>query len=221
MAAIRILIADDHQFFRRGLVAACEAEGFEVVGEAENGQQAVDLARDTQPDVILMDIKMPIVDGVQATRLIVEENPAARVIILTTFQRDEYVFDALRSGASGYLLKDAREEDLARGVRSVAQGGVLLDDQVAVQMIGEFRRLGQADPVTMAGMEQLTKGEREVLQQVAAGLDNAEIAAELHLSEKTVANRVSVIYSKLRVKNRVQAALYALRRGWAELHPDE
>ena len=221
MSSIRVLIADDHQFFRRGLVAACEAEGFEVVGEAENGQQAVELARQTEPDVILMDIKMPIVDGVQATRLIVEENPAARVIILTTFQKDEYVFDALRAGASGYLLKDVQEETLARGVRMVAQGGVLLDDQVAAQMIGEFRRQGQADPATIDSVERLTRGEREVLLLVAEGKDNAEIAADLHLSEKTVANRMSLIYSKLRLKNRVQAALYALRRGWVDLHPDE
>jgi DNA-binding NarL/FixJ family response regulator len=221
MSSIRVLIADDHQLFRRGLRAACEAAGCEVLAEASNGQEVVELARRLRPDIILMDIKMPIIDGVQATRLIIEENPDARVIILTSFGRDEYVFEALKAGACGYLLKDVKEDILAQGVRTVAEGGVLLDARVAAQVIAEFRRLGLADPARVSGAEQLTSGEIDILRLVAEGKSNAEIARQIDLSEKTVANRMSTIYRKLHINNRVQAALYALRRGWTDLHPEE
>lgn len=234
MPPIRLLIVDDHQFFRWGLRLACELEeDFEVVGEAENGQEAVELARRTRPDVVLMDIEMPILDGVQATGLITEENPETRIVVLTVFQKDEYVFEAIKAGAWGYLLKGVDERTLIEAVRAAHRGHVLIDAHVAAKVLEEFRRTREIEAqIRQDGterqeqqadtqMERLTAGEMDVLLLVAQGGDNRSIARQLGLSEKTITNRLSAIYQKLRVNSRTQAALYALRKGWARLQMEE
>jgi DNA-binding NarL/FixJ family response regulator len=221
MSLIRVLIADDHRIVRQGLRHVCElAGGFRVVGEAEDGQQAVKLARQLQPDVILMDINMPVWDGVQATSLIVDANPSARVIILTMYRQDQYVFQAIKAGARGYLLKDIDEQDLVAAIRAVHRGEALIDPSLAVKLLGEFRRVSQlADKIEEA--ESLTKAEMEVLRLVAQGVDNRAVAERLALSPRTIANRLSSVYDKLHVNSRTQAALVALRRGWATLESEE
>ncbi|MFQ5859856.1 MAG: response regulator [Anaerolineae bacterium] len=221
MSSIRVLIADDHRIVRQGLRHVCEAVGgFRVVGEAEDGREAVNLAWQLRPDVILMDINMPILDGVQATSLIVEANPAARVIILTMYRQDRYVFEAIKAGARGYLLKDIDEQDLVAAIRAVHLGDALINPSLAVKLLDEFRRLSQMTDEA-EDMEGLTQGEMEVLRLVAQGADNKTIAEQLALSERTVANRLSTVYDKLQVHNRTQAALAALRRGWATLDQEE
>jgi DNA-binding NarL/FixJ family response regulator len=218
---IRVLIADDHRIVRQGLRHVCELAGdLTVVGEAEDGQEAVKMARRLQPDVILMDINMPLLDGVQATQRIVEANMPARVIILTMFRQDKYVFEAIKAGARGYLLKDVDEGDLVGAIRAVHRGDALINPSMAVKLLDEFRRLSQMDDST-EDVEGLTPGEMDVLRLVAQGTDNKAVADQLALSERTVANRLSSIYEKLHVNNRTQAALVALRRGWATLNADE
>jgi DNA-binding NarL/FixJ family response regulator len=227
MPPIRVLIADDHRLFRRGLRQVCETEGgFDVIGEAENGQQALELARRLQPDVILMDIEMPLMNGVEATGVITKENPAVRVIALTVYQEDKHVFEAIRAGAQGYLLKDVEEHVLVEAIQAVHRGEALIDSHVAVSVLDEFRRISQSEPeIAMAKaseeMGQLTPAEMAILRLLAQGADNRTIADRLSLAEKTVSNRLSDIYQKLHVNNRTQAALYALRRGWVSLTPDE
>jgi DNA-binding NarL/FixJ family response regulator len=217
MARIRVLIADDHRIFRQGLRQICEALGnFDVVGEAENGRQALELAQQLRPDVILMDINMPVLDGVQASRLISESIPSARVVMLTMYRQDAYVFEAIKAGAQGYLLKDADEQELIDTVVAVHRGEALIDPGLASRVLEEFRRLSQL-PGGNAPIEDLTPAEMNVLCLVAEGADNKTIAERLSLSERTVANRLSTTYSKLQVNNRTQAALVALRRGWATL----
>jgi DNA-binding NarL/FixJ family response regulator len=217
MSPIRVLIADDHRLFRQGLRGICETMGgFEVVGEAANGQEVVDLTRQLKPDVVLMDIRMPVLDGVQATSFIAEYAPSVRVIILTMYRRESYVFEAIKAGARGYLLKDIDEQEFVEAVRAVHRGEALIDPGLATRLIEEFRRLSQ--PPSEAGKaERLTQGEMDVLLLVAQGEGNRSIAERLAISERTVANRLSAIYQKLQVNNRTQAALLALRRGWAKL----
>jgi len=214
MSPIRVLIADDHRLFRQGLRQICEVLGrFEVVGEAENGQEAVEMARRLKPDIVLMDIQMPVLDGVEATRLITADNPAVRVLVLTMYRQDRYVFEAIKAGARGYLLKDIDEQEFVDAVRAVHRGEALIDPGLAARLLDEFRRLSQ-DAVDV---EELTPGEMEVLRLVAQGLDNKTIAVQLSLTERTVTNRLSEIYQKLHVASRTQAALVALRRGWVTL----
>jgi len=217
MSPIRLLLADDHRLFRQGVRHVCESAGdIQVVAEAENGAEAVRLARERQPDVALMDIQMPLLDGVEATRQITETCPQTRVIVLTMFRDDRYVFEAVKAGAQGYLLKDTDERDLIAAIRAVAHGEALLDPGLAARLLDEFRRLSRAAE-RAEGLEDLTEGEMQVLRLVAQGADNKTVAAKLHLSGRTVANRLSEIYHKLHVNSRTQAALLALRKGWASL----
>lgn len=218
---IRVLIADDHRLFRQGLRQICEAKcGFQVVGEAANGQEAVDQAQRLKPDVVLMDLRMPVMDGIQATRLIVKENPLCRIIILTIYREDDHIFNAIKAGAQGYLLKDIDWRDLREAVYSVCQGNALISPALAMRVFDEFRRLSRT-PGSARDVGRLTAREMEVLCLVAQGLEDDEIAERLHLSKKTITNRLSDIYRKLNVNNRTQAALYALRRGWATLDGEE
>jgi DNA-binding NarL/FixJ family response regulator len=210
---IRVLIADDQAMVREGLSVLLGAQpGIEVVGEAADGREAVAKAAALRPDVVLMDVRMPVMDGLAATRAI--EGP--RVIVLTTFDLDEYVYEALRNGASGFLLKDASAAALAEAVRVVAAGDALLAPSVTRRLIGEFARLGPASG-TGAKLEQLTARETEVLVLVARGLSNAEIAADLVIAEQTVKTHVSRVLVKLGLRDRTQAAVFAYETGL--VHP--
>lgn len=221
MPSIRVMIADDHALFREGLRQICEAVGkFQVVGEAENGRQAVELASQLKPDVILMDINMPVLDGVAAASEISIANPNARVIMLTMYRQDRFVFDAIKAGARGYLLKDMDGKQLVATVQAVYDGDALIDATLAGQVLEEFRRIAKT-PSGAEGSERLTPGEMDVLQLVAQGADNKTIAQRLAIAERTVANRLAEIFQKLHVNNRTQAALVALRRGWAKLDQEE
>ena len=214
MPPIRILIADDHTLMRQGLRQLCEGlGGFTVVAEAENGAQAVALARTTQPDVILMDIVMPDVDGVEAIRQIMRETPAARIIALTMYRQEQYMLDAIRAGARGYLLKTVDARDLIAAIEAVHRGDYLIDPIIAARVLSEFHLAMPELP----RIEPLTEGEMAVLRLVAQGVENQDIAQALNYSVYTVANRLRTIYEKLHVTNRTQAALYALRQGWATL----
>lgn len=220
MPPLRLLLADDHRLFRQGLRRVCEAAGgLTVVAEAENGEEAVRLAQQTCPDLVLMDIQMPGLDGVAATRRIVETCPGVRVLILTMFGEERYVFEAVKAGAHGYLLKDIDEADLVAAVRRVGRGEALVDPGLAARLLDEFRRLSRAAD-RAEGLEDLTEGEMQVLRLVAQGADNKTVAQTLRLSRRTVANRLSEIYRKLHVNSRTQAALLALRKGWASLEKE-
>ena len=220
MDAIRILVADDHTLFRKGLRSLLEQlTCMEVVGEAATGTEAVALAEELVPDVVLMDIRMPGLGGIEATKLILHENPQIGVILVTMYDDEESVFSGMRAGARGYVLKGADPEDLRRAIEAASRGEVLLVPAIAAKMLHRFERTGEP---RQAGIlyEELTPRELEVLRLVAEGLSNKEIAAKLTLSEKTVKNRVSNIFAKLRVNDRTQAVLQALRTGLVHL-PDE
>ncbi len=221
MEKITVLIADDHTLFREGVRFICESLGnFHVVGEARNGLEAVTLAETHSPDIVLMDIGMPEKDGVEACEEILRQNPETRVVILTMYHEDKHLFDAVKAGARGYLLKDTSGEKLVSGVKAVHEGEVLLPGEMAHKVLGEFRRLSREKPAA-GDVEQLTPAEMDVLKLVARGEENRNIAATLQISEKTVSNRLSEIFSKLYVNNRTQATLVALRRGWVGLDPEE
>jgi two-component system, NarL family, response regulator LiaR len=214
MTAIRVLLADDHTLVRQGLRQLCEGMGgFTVVGEAENGAQAVALAAQTRPQVILMDIVMPGVDGVEAIRQIIRAAPTTRIIALTMYRQEEYMLSAIRAGARGYLLKTVDAAELIAAIEAVHRGDYLIDPIIAARVLSEFHL-----PMhEQGGVEPLTEGEMEVLRLVAQGVENQEIAQTLHYSPYTVANRLRTIFEKLHVTNRTQAALYALRQGWVML----
>ncbi len=214
MSSIRILIADDHTLVRQGLRQLCEGlGGFTVVAEAENGAQAVALACTAHPEVILMDIVMPEVDGVEAIRQIIQATPTARIIFLTMYREEQYMLDAIRAGARGYLLKTVDAAELIAAIEAVHRGDYLIDPIIAARVLSELHLPVPESPCT----EPLTEGEMAVLRLVAQGVDNQDIAQALNYSVYTVANRLRTIYEKLHVTNRTQAALYALRQGWATL----
>jgi DNA-binding NarL/FixJ family response regulator len=214
MPPISLLIADDHTLVRQGLRQLCEGVGgFIVVAEAENGVQAVSLSRSTQPEVILMDIGMPEMDGVQAIRQIIATTPEARIIALTMYREEQYMLDAIRAGARGYLLKTVDAAELIAAIQAVRRGDYLIDPIIAARVLSELH-LPIPQPQEIVP---LTRGEMAVLRLVAQGVDNQEIAEMLNYSVFTVANRLRTIYEKLNVNNRTQAALYALRQGWATL----
>ena len=207
MTPLRVVIADDQPMMRAGFKAVLEATGnIDVVAEASNGLEAVEAAQRHAPDVVLMDIRMPELDGIEATRRL----PRQRVLILTTFGLDEYIIDALRAGASGFLLKDAPTADVVAAVRAVAAGDAVLSPAITRQLLDQVgRRLPAAVSREPEELKQLTDREREVLRMLAAGLTNAEIAAALVVSEATVKSHVSNLLGKLGLRDRVQAVIYA------------
>jgi DNA-binding NarL/FixJ family response regulator len=216
---IRVVIADDQQLVRTGFRMILESEAdIEVVGEASDGRQAVSLTRQTHPDVVLMDIRMPELDGIEATRQLtsVSQHPPTRVLILTTFDLDEYVFDALRSGASGFLLKDSQAAQLADAVRVVAAGDALLAPTVTRRLIEEFAATTAARPLPPpAAIGELTPRELDVFRLVATGMSNAEIAVALVIGETTVKTHVTRLLMKLGLRDRVQAVVLAYDTGIA------
>jgi DNA-binding NarL/FixJ family response regulator len=213
---IRMILVDDQLLFRRGLRALLEEEkDFEVVGEANNGREAIELARVTRPDAILMDINMPICNGVEATRIIKAEQPDVRIVALTVSDDDQDLFEAIKAGAQGYLLKDLRPEELFDMLRAVTRGETPISPAIAGKLLNEFRRRPWHEPSETAGWD-LTARELEVLQLVAEGLGNAEIASRLFIVEGTVKNHLHNILEKLHLENRVQAAAYAIREGLVE-----
>ncbi len=218
MSEIRVLLADDHNVLRQGMAQALDAQpDIAVVAQAADGPQAVELARAHRPDVILLDINMPGMDGVEAARQIIAESPGIGIIMLTMYRRDEYVVEAIKAGASGYLLKEVELDDLLAAIRSVARGEAVLDPAVAGRVLAELRRPARpADDTAPA----LTERDTEILQLVARGLSNQEIADQLHLAEKTIRNRLSLLFKQLALENRTQAALYAIRQGLVDDEPD-
>jgi DNA-binding NarL/FixJ family response regulator len=212
---IRVLIADDQAMVREGLSVLLNAQpDIEVAAEAADGQEAVRKAAEARPDVVLMDVRMPVLDGLEATRLIVGGGAATpKVLVLTTFDLDEYVYEALRAGASGFLLKDASGQQLAEAVRVVAAGDALLAPSVTRRLIAEFSRLGAPRAPSRRRLEQLTERETEVLALVATGRSNAEIAAQLVVAEQTVKTHVGRILAKLGVRDRTQAVVFAYETG--------
>ena len=211
----KVLIADDQALVRVGLRKILEAEpDTTVAGEAEDGQQAIAEARRLRPDVVLMDIRMPVLDGIEATRRIVAAGSATRVLVLTTFGLDTYVFEALRAGASGFMLKDAPPEEIAAAVRIVASGEALLAPAITRAVIEEFARQPPAAPSAQPqAVEELTPREREVLDLLARGLSNPEICEALVISEATAKTHVARILQKLGLRDRVQAVIYAYESG--------
>jgi len=216
--SIRILIADDQALVRAGFKMILDAEGdLDVVGEASDGAQAIAMARELEPDVVLMDIRMPEVDGIEATRQVIAsagERPV-RVLMLTTFDLNEYVYEALRAGASGFLLKDVPPEQLVAGIRVVAEGEALLAPSITRRLIQEFATATPARTEPPPGLDELTPREVEVFGLVSRGLSNAEIAAELVVSETTVKTHVARVLMKLGLRDRVQAVVLAYESGVA------
>jgi DNA-binding NarL/FixJ family response regulator len=235
--AIRVLVADDQALVREGLVIILSTQAdIDVVGQARDGLEAIDLACRLRPDVVLMDVKMPRMDGIKATRQIKEMCPATQIIILTTYSEDELVFDGIRAGASGYLLKDITRSELADAVRGAARGEAQIDPAVAAQVLNEFQRMAHAlrevrhrtpalkqttdEPPALEALpplEALTPREEEILHLLTEGLTNAGIARRLHLSEGTVKNYVSEILSKLQANDRTHAVVLAIKRGLVDL----
>ncbi|MFD1369693.1 response regulator transcription factor [Actinoplanes sichuanensis] len=210
---MRVVLADDQELFRAGFAAILAAEtDIEVVGEAADGAAAVRAAVRLAPDLVLMDMRMPVLDGVAATRQVCERT-TARVLALTMYDTDDYLYAALRAGAGGFLLKDARRAELVRAVRVVAAGEALLSPAVTRRVIGELRRHGRPDPAAAARLAALTARETDVLRLVAAGRSNAEIAAARRLSEHTVKTHMGNLLAKLHLRDRAQAVVFAYESG--------
>ena len=214
--SIRILIADDQALVRAGFRMILDAEeDIDVIGESSDGAEAVEQARRLAPDVVLMDIRMPELDGIEATRRVLAAGNGTKVLMLTTFDLNEYVYEALRAGASGFLLKDVPPEQLAAGIRVVAQGEALLAPTITKRLIQEFAVAAPPDPAPPKGYDELTEREREVFGLIARGLSNAEIAGELIVSETTVKTHVARVLMKLGLRDRVQAVVLAHESGIA------
>ncbi|MCX4849723.1 response regulator transcription factor [Streptomyces sp. NBC_00893] len=216
MTAIRVLIADDQMMVRQGFTVLLNAEpGIEVVGQAVDGADAVEKVADLAPDVVLMDIRMPRLGGIEATRVITgAEDATVKVLVLTTFDLDEYVYEALRAGASGFLLKDASAAELAHAVRGVSEGEALLASNITKRLIAEFARVSAGPRAPLKDRtDELTERETEVLALIAQGLSNTEIAVRLVVAEQTVKSHVGRILAKLGLRDRTQAAVHAFETG--------
>ncbi|MGC4935584.1 response regulator transcription factor [Gordonia sp. DT30] len=217
---IRVALVDDQELVRMGLrMILDEADGIEVVGEASDGEQAVALVDTCRPDVVLMDVRMPLVDGVEATRRVVAHAPQVAVLVLTTFDLDEYAFAAIRAGAAGFLLKDVRGADLVAAVAAVARGDAVVSPRITRALLDTFVATPDATATdggsAGAGVDVLTDREQEVVAAVARGLSNQEIAAELYVSETTIKSHVAHILAKLDLRNRIHVVIYAYEHGLA------
>ena len=214
--SIRVLVADDQAMIRAGFRMLLRNEAdIEVVAEAANGLEAIDKAARFSPSVVLMDIRMPELDGLEATRRILAADPAAKILILTTFDLDEYIYEALRAGASGFVLKDDPPEQLIAAIRTVAAGDALLSPMVTRRVIGQFTRIPRADPPP--ALAELTERELDVFRLIAKGLSNSEIGQELFISDTTVKTHVTRVLQKLELRDRVQAVVLAYRSGLVEV----
>jgi NarL family two-component system response regulator LiaR len=212
MERIRVLLADDHTMFREGVRAILNRQrDIVVVGEAKDGVEAVERTAAVGPDIVLMDINMPVMDGISASRLISAQDQRVGIIILTMYREDEHVFEAIKAGARGYVIKDARAKELLKAIRAVHRGEALVDPAMAAKLLGEFRRL--AEERSRKDFLDLNEREIEVLRLVAQGATNREIADKLCLSEQTIKNNLTVIFQKLHVNNRAEAAVCAIREG--------
>ena len=218
---MRVLLADDHALFRAGIASLLKAWGMETVGQAANGLEALAQARALRPDLILMDIGMAPCNGLEATRLIKAELPETRIVIVTVSDDDDDLFEAVKSGAEGYLLKDISEEELGRTLTGIATGEPALSPGLAAKILDEFARLSREDPAKEAELDGLTPREREVLELVVTGATNREIAAALSISENTVSFHMKHILAKLHLKNRAQAVACAIRSGLVTVSEDE
>ena len=221
MEPVRVLLADDHTLFRKGIRTLLEQiQDIEVVGEAASGPDVVTQARELVPDVILMDIRMPEITGIEATRTILQENPHIGVILVTMFDDPESVFSGMRAGARGYVLKEAEPEELCRAIEAAYRGEIILCPIIAQKVLQHFGR-EPARQQPQLPYEQLTQRELGVLQLATEGLTNKEIAARLVISEKTAKNHIANIFSKLQVNDRTHAILYALRKGLVTMSPGD
>lgn len=211
---LTVMLADDHHLFREGLRQLLEATGeMRVVGEASNGEEAVRIAREQQPRVVLMDINMPVIDGIRATEAITRTCPTTSVIVLTMYWEDDYAIQAVRAGAKGYLLKNARSEDVVRAVRLAAAGGSAIDPSLAPILLREYHRMVNRAASTEAREGALTQRDVTLLRLLAIGYNNRQIAGELSLAESTVKNNLSALFHKIGVRDRTQAVLYAFSEG--------
>jgi DNA-binding NarL/FixJ family response regulator len=210
---VRVVVVDDHDLFRTGLKNLLEEQGVNVVGEAPNGQTAIRLASDLAPDVVVMDLNMPGLTGVETTRQLAGIAPLTRVVVLTISADDDDVMDAVMAGACGYLLKDSSIQDLIAGIRAAAAGESLISPQIASKVLRRLRSQSTSEDAAATIRAELSDREIEVLKLIANGKDNAQIARELFISPKTVKNHISNILMKLQIENRIQAAVYAVRSG--------
>ena len=209
---LRVMLVDDHDLFRTGLRNLLEEQGLQIVAEASEGATALNLVRELAPDVVVMDLNMPGMNGIEATREIARLAPLTRVVVLTISDQDGDVLDAIMAGACGYLLKDSSIQDLMQGIRAASVGEALISPHIAAKVLQRVRATSVETGDAAQGPE-LSHRETEVLRLIANGKDNAEIAQELHISPKTVKNHISNILMKLQIENRIQAAVYAVRRG--------
>ena len=210
---VRVVIVDDHDLFRTGLRTLLEEQGVHVVGEASTGEEALEIVAELAPDVVVMDLNMPGMAGIEATRQMTSVAPLARVVVLTISDQEEDVMDAIFAGACGYLLKDASIDDLVKGISSAAVGESLISPNIAARVLQRLRAASTDSQVVVNARAELSKRETEILKLIANGKDNAEIASDLSISPKTVKNHISNILMKLQINNRIQAAVYAVRSG--------
>jgi len=212
-APVRVLLVDDHDLFRTGLRSLLEEQGVDVVGEAADGAKALHMANELAPDVVIMDLNMPAMNGVEATRQITTMSPLTRVVVLTISDHDSDVLDAILAGACGYLMKDASIEELMAGIKAASNGESLISSHIAGKVLQRIRATSAQPQIAEQIQSELSEREIQVLKLIANGKDNSMIAAELHISPKTVKNHISNILMKLQIENRIQAAVYAVRSG--------